>query len=958
VTTLPATIQVGFTGGADPTAMKALLDGVDISSQFSAADSSGVRKVQVNRPALNLGKNQIQVIDGTLRASSSFIVSLGGGGTGLGQSASLPLLIPIQTRYVTGDGSAATDYNIALYEDPNNPNTPTLIQAQTPSGGSNSGFQIVYLRRSDLSVVVNTTVTNQNVFGGYLQTLFYWALTESVPACGSGGCLLIVQSLGTIGYTPCAYTATYNTEDCDGFGELFMGLGGSARWLYANGTNNQIAYSFIGNTPGGPGAGGNTAGTYFERLTCSGSNNNPNNPCDFLGSPNTSGTAPSNATPSQVGNIAGVLIQDNFNNYTYAQNAPPVSFSSGLDNTNVSHRFTINDVDIWSNFFGTGNGGFHVVVLDRTTLNMVDQASIKHDPNGNSELPALQNFVNQYNTYGNLILLAAFGNTAYQVSSKPVATANRAAWYSIAHNLIPLLGGTEQVFYLANNQEHCPTLPPPTPCQMDDYTLIGGPVDHLDTGLENEVGAEMSSVIARETELTPLDSTVQGFLEMDHEGYYSAKQFGHATGLGGDVGLSSPVNAELLSASLLNPTPWPFPGPNTAKAQAAYNWISPQLCCPDVRSASLNLNVDPSIWLSQLQQLTFNANNIPDSDQDDFDAMKQQLVTEFQYVTLVRLYQSNLLGLYQDQQANLSLLLQQATNDVIQDLQIQLTQMVPKASWTTTLEQVFNVESALVGFIPEASEVTNGVKVALALGTVAMQRSADHTNSASGQSLKAQENAEVQASDLAGNAADEFASTLITLGNEFDRIVSDWGRLKTVGGPLLADQVPWDSNATGLLLRGYDRLVRRDLYTKLIMANAQVIQYPYTSDEAFTTDTSYQHGDFECAWDSENLSNYWQIPAKPLLFYPSGQPNTDYNNGRCCNYPNDFDWGIWALVFTQHSSDDCARDHTQPSTFGLFQPLDPNNSDALGSYRLWFFTQEGYDVNVTNNTVPCYDASC
>ena len=124
---------------------------------------------------------------------------------------------------------------------------------------------------------------------------------------------------------------------------------------------------------------------------------------------------------------------------------------------------------------------------------------------------------------------------------------------------------------------------------------------------------------------------------MDHEGYYSAKQFGHATGLSGDVGLSNPINAELLSASLRNPTPWPYPGSDPAKAQAAYTWISQQLCCSDVRSAYVNLNIDPSIWLAQLQQLTFDATKIPNSDQDNFDAMKQQLTTEFQYVKLVRL---------------------------------------------------------------------------------------------------------------------------------------------------------------------------------------------------------------------------------------------------------------------------------------------------------------------------------
>ena len=55
-------------------------------------------------------------------------------------------------------------------------------------------------------------------------------------------------------------------------------------------------------------------------------------------------------------------------------------------------------------------------------------------------------------------------------------------------------------------------------------------------------------------------------------------------------------------------------------------------------------------------------------------------MTEFQYVKLVRLFQSNLLGLYQAQQSNLSLLLQQASNDVIANLQLQLTSIVPSQS--------------------------------------------------------------------------------------------------------------------------------------------------------------------------------------------------------------------------------------------------------------------------------------
>ena len=113
--------------------------------------------MKVDRPALNLGKNQIQVYAGTVSAGASFTVALSGLGA---TSASLPLLVPIQTRVLTGDGTHATDYNIALYTDPNNPTTPTLIPASTPSDGSNTGFQIVYLSRTSLSVVSNVTLPN------------------------------------------------------------------------------------------------------------------------------------------------------------------------------------------------------------------------------------------------------------------------------------------------------------------------------------------------------------------------------------------------------------------------------------------------------------------------------------------------------------------------------------------------------------------------------------------------------------------------------------------------------------------------------------------------------------------------------------------------------------------------------------------------------------------------------
>jgi hypothetical protein len=221
VTTLPTTLQVSFAHGADSGAMKTLLNGVDITSQFTPGRGTGVaaepRKrpgegkplhAEVDRPAVNLGKNQLQITSGDVRVSSTFIVSLSSAPKMPASEAPLPLLVPIKTRVLTGPGTSATDYNIALYKDPNNPTTPTLIPAPELSDGSNTGFQFVYLQRTDLSVVENDAIPNPDLEGDG-HTISDWPLLlklfESAPSgCGSAGCLVIIQSLGNIGYTPCA----------------------------------------------------------------------------------------------------------------------------------------------------------------------------------------------------------------------------------------------------------------------------------------------------------------------------------------------------------------------------------------------------------------------------------------------------------------------------------------------------------------------------------------------------------------------------------------------------------------------------------------------------------------------------------------------------------------------------------------------------------------------------------
>jgi hypothetical protein len=940
VTTLPVTLSVSFVNGADPSSMKALLDGVDISAQFSAPDSNGVRQAQVNRPAVNLGKNQLQVTSGTLMSSVAFTVSL----DLLGASAStLPLLVPIRTRVLNnGTGTKATDFNVAVYEDANNPTNATLIQAPALADSSNTGFQVVYLRRADLSLIANISVPNPDQASDKsLNALSPISQALIPPAgCGAVGCNVVVQSLGSIGYAPCTAQHFY---DCVFWTSLFEGLGGSGRIGYVFGDNNPIvAYSLVGNSISqGPINQPVAAGTYYESLTCSGNNYGNNGVmCDSLGYPNTSYTAPNNATPDQIGYISGALVRDNFNNFTYAQNALPASFSTTTNKSTLVNTITVNGVPYMSGNLGGSLGGFHLLVLNRTTLAVEQENTFPSSQNGDaSEVTALVNAIKGYASYGNLFIICAFGNTTYNGTS-------RSAWYA-ASQFMGSIGGTQQVFYLMNNPET-------QPVNLDVYTLVGFFVDPMGrnelpmtTGLETLVGAEMSSVIARENEAYPHSSGMEGILKLDHQGFYSPTSFGHKRGL------AKVAVTDALGSSLLNPTPWPFPGPDMNRSQAAYVWISQQLCCDDIRSAYVNLNASPDLWLTDLNSLSFNAASLPNSDAADFNAMKAQLQLEFQYLSSIRLFQSNVTGLYQDQQTNVSLLLQEASNDIIANLKLDLNTPSQSPGWISVVDDLFGIDEGIAGaFTDDETDLGTPVGTALAVGTLLLDQVADYTTTPAGSSLQAEENVEITVGQMASTAANDYAQSLVSLGSEFDRVVTDWGRLKTLGAPLLDNQLPWDANVSGIMLQGYDTRVTREFYLKLLKVNSSIQIVPYTNDHLSIGQTFGTDGN-DCDWPSFVQQN------PQLLYYPNGMPNADHKDPHGTAYPYDYQWGMWTLIFSMYQSDECpGNNHPFPATYGLFEPLDPGNPQQLGMYRLWFYTRENYPSSVNTSQTPCYDGSC
>ena len=204
---------------------------------------------------------------------------------------------------------------------------------------------------------------------------------------------------------------------------------------------------------------------------------------------------------------------------------------------------------------------------------------------------------------------------------------------------------------------------------------------------------------------------------------------------------------------------------------AAYNWISLQLCCTDIRSAYVNLNISPTIWLGQIKSLKYDATQIPSATQADFDAMVNQLSLEFQYVSLVRLLQNNIIALYQDQQANISLLLQEDSDKILQNLQVDSQTPVKPVSldlhrrsglWSDKL--CYRICSRFGGDNVRSKDRSQP-------GSLIAGDAAKDSNSPLGSPLKAQEeNQEITTAQLAGQAASEFSATLVSLGNKFDRL--------------------------------------------------------------------------------------------------------------------------------------------------------------------------------------------
>jgi hypothetical protein len=100
--------------------------------------------------------------------------------------------------------------------------------------------------------------------------------------------------------------------------------------------------------------------------------------------------------------------------------------------------------------------------------------------------------------------------------------------------------------------------------------------------------------------------------------------------------------------------------------------------------------------------------------------------------------------------------------------------------------------------------------------------------------------------DLIQTQTSQFDNTITTLGNDFARIVSDWGRLQAVDEPLRSNQFVWDSAAVGTYLKVLDLSAHGRYYPLLMAGNSEffVTHIQHADDEYVgrtTHECSYQY---------------------------------------------------------------------------------------------------------------------
>ncbi len=634
VSSLPVTIQVRLNW--EPlSSIKIELNGADITSDFTESD--GVATATI-KDGVYVGGNRLSATAVNLPSVLRTFSYAPPPDPGLSVPQP-PDTVSIQTQVQTTNSSGQQTNGVEVGQN---------IRANP---GPATDWQLLLLSRSNLSVIANNhyTITPNTEFnyGPLNQLIADIAPGGSlVKQCGQPGCLMVLQGpVNDAGFSPypCGSGASqpFDTIECLLLQNALTSIGATptSTYISSNGPSG-AGYSFVGNI----GNAALSAGINFERITCSNSNGCLNLPVpgasdsdpEFINGiapngvdgvvPNLAGTADTGttsipATPNSPamtvynnGAMGGLLIADNNNNYTFTYAAPLIRFQMGPAPDNPNKHIVILQIPAASSMKfpddqatlqeesalmpANQTGGFHLVVLNATTLqplvnatyvtNPVNCPGTCTSPDGTAiySLDQLPAQLQQLPSRGYLWFLGSFGSLAHNFPATITSPSYQMqdVWDRVAQS-VQDLGGTYATFAMLDNpalaqndydqygKDQVPT--------DDDYNMVGQ-LWINPSNVSNPYAVEASKAISRQTSLYPVAGNMQGVLKKGHDGFYLATQYSQYAGV-------VPVPAlDFFNASYLPHIPWPLTGPaDPVGPKNAYRWISEQLLQPVVAPTSV-----------------------------------------------------------------------------------------------------------------------------------------------------------------------------------------------------------------------------------------------------------------------------------------------------------------------------------------------------------------------------------
>jgi hypothetical protein len=421
----------------------------------------------------------------------------------------------VDTRVVSGDAASIGSYYISKGLSPSVSPGPTLYPAPPFTGytGSPVGFQVMVINRADGTVVSHksypiTTNTQANALATDLTNL-------------TANHLVIVSSL--------QYPAVKKITDlcgstdptkCPLLGALEkVGASSQAGSVGSSAMQSAESYSLIG-------IGASGAGNGYERW---------------------SGNVPGSAS------IAGVLVRDNLQKFGFTYEYVPFETRTSADtSTAPPDSIVIGDTvyPLPTALPDTNSGGFHVLVLNRSTLQPISHTLYLLKRSGTADSTAVKTMANDLyaiaKSFDKLVIVAAVGSLPTMRSFK--SNAAKLEW------AIDLLGGTPGII--------------PNLKAGDTYGLVGvgpGPSYPKDHWRLPETNYPIVSVDASSLEVAGLEADIRGLLKKDHQGWFVPT-------VSNPGGSSVDIDYSLLTIALQEPTGWR--GPDTDAERKVYADIS------------------------------------------------------------------------------------------------------------------------------------------------------------------------------------------------------------------------------------------------------------------------------------------------------------------------------------------------------------------------------------------------